>query len=230
MKNDYQFENVVSLGWFCSVALENQRMGLRPYSLPFDWLLISNFESVLQLLQTHFSSFLDAKNLHQESGDPAYYHDTAYGIHYYHDFTADKSLEEQLPAVRQKYDRRISRLYETISYPTLFVRYCAYVTEMEYICSNYDAIRSQLKQYNERNEIIFIYDKDFSWRSDITAFFVEPDKGDTTARKFLNKNKKLKQFIRKNVKCSQSTCKSRLLYLKNVMRKIKKKILNVFSS
>lgn len=101
---------------------------------------------------------------------------------------------------------------------------------MEYICYNYDAIRSQLKQYNERNEIIFIYDKDFSWRSDITAFFVEPDKGDTTARKFLNKNKKLKQFICKNVKCSQSTCKSRLLYLKNVMRKIKKKILNVFSS
>lgn len=230
MKSDFQFENVVSLGWFCSVALENQRMGLRSYSLPFDWLLISNFVSVLQLLETHFQSFLDVNNLRQENGNPAFYHDTAYGIHFYHDFTADKTLEEQLPLVREKYDRRITRLYETIRHPTLFVRYCAHVTEMDYICSNYDTIRSQLKQYNERNEIIFVYDKPFSWRSDITAFFVEPDKGDTTARRFLNKNKECRQFICRKVKCNQPSYKSRLLYLKNVMRKIKKKISNGISA
>lgn len=32
-----KYENFISLGYFCSVALELQRLGLRSCSSPFDW-------------------------------------------------------------------------------------------------------------------------------------------------------------------------------------------------
>lgn len=33
------FTHVVSLGWFCSVARELEKAGLREFSMPFDWCL-----------------------------------------------------------------------------------------------------------------------------------------------------------------------------------------------
>lgn len=37
------YKHVISLGFFCSVALELERKGLRDASYPFDW-LISDFQ------------------------------------------------------------------------------------------------------------------------------------------------------------------------------------------
>lgn len=35
--NFEEYENVISLGYFCSVASEIERLGLRRHSGPFDW-------------------------------------------------------------------------------------------------------------------------------------------------------------------------------------------------
>lgn len=34
-----KYESVISLGYFCSVAIELEKMGIRNFSTPFDWLI-----------------------------------------------------------------------------------------------------------------------------------------------------------------------------------------------
>ena len=50
------FSHFISLGYFCSVALELERVGLRSASSPFDW-LVSDFSGVIDLIENHFDSF-----------------------------------------------------------------------------------------------------------------------------------------------------------------------------
>jgi hypothetical protein len=72
-------------------------------------------------------------------------------------------LKEQLPLVKEKYCRRIKRFYESISEPTLFVRYISdeqllngSSKELLWIEEHYDEIIALLKSFNEDNEILFI--------------------------------------------------------------------------
>lgn len=196
-----QFEKIVSLGYFCSVAMENQRMGLRNVSLPFDWVIASDFPGLLRLLETGFDRFLREEDLYQESKvNPKFYYDNYNHIHFYHDFSATVPLAQQLPAVREKYQRRIARLYDTIRRPTLFVRYCGSEEEMRYINDNFDRIANTLKSYNENNHIVFVYNRQFTWREGIDAYYVKPDRGDTVARTYLRKNAQLKAYILSAVK------------------------------
>lgn len=58
------FSNFISLGYFCSVALELERLGYRNFSNPFDW-LISDFKGVLELIENDFENFLSMQYLFQ---------------------------------------------------------------------------------------------------------------------------------------------------------------------
>ena len=46
--------NYISLGYFCSVASELERYGLRGESYPFDW-VISDFGGVVEAIQNNFT-------------------------------------------------------------------------------------------------------------------------------------------------------------------------------
>ena len=131
-KSKHTYRYVVSLGFFCSVAMELERIGLRSASFPFDW-LISDFEGVIKLIENHFDDFLAYENMAQHKLYPNYYKDTKYGMQFYHDFSAFRSLESQLPRVKNKYDRRIERFYNSIIYPTLFLRYISSESEKIWI-------------------------------------------------------------------------------------------------
>ena len=223
-----RYEYVVSLGYFCSVAMENQRLGMRSMSLPFDWVISSDFKCVLKLLETKFDRFLQAEDLYQESKvNPAYYYDAYNKIHFYHDFFETASLAQQLPNVVEKYHRRIARLYNAIQSPTLFVRYCSDIAEMQYINDEYDAIIRTLKTYNADNNIVFVYDQEFVWREGIGAYFVEPDARDCVARTFLQKNSQLKYFILEHVQQndrSKNLRKYRQDNRKRIVSKVYKKL------
>lgn len=52
------YKHVISLGFFCSVALELERKGLRDASYPFDW-LISDFQGVIKVIENRFYDFLN---------------------------------------------------------------------------------------------------------------------------------------------------------------------------
>ena len=58
------FENVISLGFYCEVAKELERIGLRSASYPFDW-LISSWSGVEKMIDNNFDGFLNYDDLQQ---------------------------------------------------------------------------------------------------------------------------------------------------------------------
>jgi len=199
--NTQKFKHVISLGYFCSVASELERLGLRDGSYPFDW-LISDFCGVMACIDNKFEGFLDYKLLKQSSKVRTKYINTLYNIEFIHDFSEYKPLAKQLEKVQQKYARRIERFYKRASEPTLFVRYISdesentggYSTEIEYIEKNYKTIIGILKGLNSENNIIFIANEDVTSEI-IPIFHVQKDENDTVARKPFLKNNELFKTI-----------------------------------
>lgn len=190
-------ENVISLGYFCSIASELERLGLRNASYPFDW-CISDFEGVINAISNGFKDFLSYEYLSQNKKYRSIYMNDIYKIKFFHDFDKYSGLDKQLPDVKKKYARRIERFYYDIKKPTLFIRYISdeicneygKSLELEYIESNYDKIISLIKSFNKNNEIIFIANNGTN-SNRIHIYNVEKDNNDLVARKPLDKNKEL---------------------------------------
>lgn len=183
----------ISLGYFCSIALELERLGLRTESSPFDW-LISDCEGVFTAIENHFHDFLNFDSMAQSSHNHAHYKDITYNMHFYHDFTPYKSLADQLPNVTQKYQRRIDRFYKTITEPTLFIRYISdekkidgISKELLWLEKNYDTIIKLLKSFNNENDLLFIAN-DGVTSSVFNVYNVSKDDNDVVARKPIEKN------------------------------------------
>ena len=195
------FDNIISLGYFCSVALELERLGMRSTSSPFDW-SISSFEGVIAAIGNRFDGFLDYDLLLQSTTDRKHYFNSRLGIWFYHDFDEYHSLKKQLGAVADKYRRRIDRFYEDISRPTLFIRYISDEVidqdgkseELAYIEHHYEEIVSLLRSFNEKNEIIFLANTGVESDS-IHIYPVCPDENDTVARRPFEKNGELYDFL-----------------------------------
>ncbi len=197
-----KYQNIISLGFFCSPAIELNYLNLRKSSQPFDWVISSNFNQVLELIDNNFKDFLNPKFLFQLKQYPQYYRNIKYNIDFYHDFDELKSFNKQIDKIKQKYDRRIKRFYNTIKEPTLFLRYICSKEEAIYINNNYEKINKLLKSYNANNDIIFVANKEdlyLKTSSDIKIWYVEKDNNDDVARHFLRENSELKAYILKNV-------------------------------
>ena len=192
--------NYISLGYFCSVAMELERMGLRNESSPFDW-VISDFEGVITVIENHFKDFLNYDDLSQNKNSREVYKNTKYNIRFYHDFDKYISLNEQLPMVQEKYTRRIERFYRVIESPTLFIRYISdrecdeeKSKELIWIENNYDKIISLIKSFNKDNDILFIANEGVT-SDKFLIYNVPKDKDDVVARSPIHKNPTLfKQF------------------------------------
>ncbi len=196
-----QYKHFISLGYFCSVALELERVGLRSTSSPFDW-CIANFEGVLNSIENHFQNFLDYDYLLQSDTARELYYNKKYKIWFYHDFDKYHSLINQLPDIKEKYLRRIERFYKNIQEPTLFVRYISDETlndknksiELEWIEDNQEYILNLLKSFNKDNNIIYIANEGVT-SNIIDIYNVGKDENDSVARRPLEKNEKLNDLL-----------------------------------
>lgn len=197
-----QFKHIISLGHFCSVASDLEKIGLRSESLPFDWLITPEFENVILAIENHFDGFLDEEMLKQSKKTPRYYKCSRYNFEFYHDFSEFKPLSVQLPEIRQKYKRRIDRLYKAISEPCLFIRYindkevdnkglCKDITAIE---KHYNQFISFLENYNAKSEVIFIANEGVS--SDIIKIFnVKKDNNDNVCRNPIENSTQLYDYL-----------------------------------
>lgn len=196
------FSHFISLGYFCSVALELERVGLRSASSPFDW-LVSDFSGVIDLIENHFDSFLDYDCLLQNRQHHQIYCNYKYGSVFFHDFDKYRPLREQLPGAVSKYERRIDRFYRDIAEPTLFLRYISdeeknvsgKSAELEWIESHGGRILSVLKEYHRDNSILYIAN-DSVTSNVIDIFHVAPDAQDSVARMPFEKNTELGRLMR----------------------------------
>ena len=185
--------NFISLGYFCSVAMELERFGIREESSPFDW-LISDFQGVISAIENNFEDFLTYDYLSQNKKHPNVYRNTKYNITFYHDFNSYCELKQQLPDVQAKYIRRINRFHESIKSPTLFIRYISDESKIEgkskeliWIEDNYDYIIALLKSFNSNNDILFIANEGVT-SDKIKIYNVNKDENDTVARQPFSKN------------------------------------------
>lgn len=94
-----------------------RRAGLRQASYPLDWITGPTFEKRVELLLNHFSGFLELENL-QITGRNEFHasvKDSQLGITLVHDFEFGVPLESAFPLVKEKYNRRIARLYRDVA-------------------------------------------------------------------------------------------------------------------
>ncbi|MBQ3311802.1 hypothetical protein IJG72_06965 [bacterium] len=126
-----KYDLIVSIGEDCACSSYLRRCALQNYSYPFDWLTKAPFKNRIKLLLNNFDGFMDKNNLHKIPKNTIgpvdkkcdYYEDTLNDIYFYHDFRVNHNFDEEYDIVREKFDRRINRLYEEIekSNQVLFV-------------------------------------------------------------------------------------------------------------
>ena len=197
MADPGRFKHFISLVSFCSVALDLEALGLREASMPFDWNIDLRFEGVIGCIEKNFEHFLDEAELRQSEEAPEHYMNR-YEIQFFHDFNMWEPLSKQLPAVQDKYERRIRHFYQITAEPTLFIRYMddrileedGTPHELRYIEENYDHIMSVLKGLCPENELILIANSEVR-SGKLKIYGVEKDKGDVVARVPREKNKEL---------------------------------------
>lgn len=84
MEQIEQYDNYVSLGWFCGTAGSLSRLGLRNFSGPFDW-YCSDFDSVINQIDNEFIDFMNKKNLEVVENKPTVFIDKKYNFYCNHD-------------------------------------------------------------------------------------------------------------------------------------------------
>ncbi|MCX5773273.1 MAG: DUF1796 family putative cysteine peptidase [Fusobacteria bacterium] len=190
-----KYENIISLGYFCSPASEIKRLNMRKASYPFDW-LICEFEFIMALIENaaNFEEILKEQNLYQFKDNLNVYCTERKEIIFFHEFTYMDRLKKQLPKVIEKYNRRFIRFYEDILNPTLFIRYIKDYEELKYIEKNYMHILGIVKKFNVNSQLIFVANNGIISKK-LDIFNVEKDSGDCVAREFLEKNSELKEKI-----------------------------------
>ena len=197
MADPGRFKHFISLGSFCSVALDLEALGLREASMPFDWNIDLRFEGVIDCIEKGFEHFLDEEELRQSEEAPEHYMNR-YEIQFFHDFNMWEPLSKQLPAVQDKYERRIRHFYQITAEPTLFIRYMddrileedGTPHELRYIEDGYDHIMAVLKGLCPENELVLIANSEVKSEK-LKIYGVEKDKGDVVARVPREKNKEL---------------------------------------
>lgn len=236
MFEDKNFKHFISLGYFCSVALNLDELGLREFSSPFDW-VISDFDYVLKAMENNFCDFMKFENLYQSRKHRERYYDALYKIWFYHDFNCKHSLASQYDSVYQKYQRRIARFKRVVCEPTLFIRYIVDnkklengQTELDFINTHKDYINSIIKLYNPNNEILFIGNANL--QSNIVHIFnVEKYKNDCVNRNPLLENKYIYELLSM---CNIDTKNENILRYKeknenknNLFKKIRRKLTKI---
>jgi len=124
-QNRGTYHAYISLGAMCQTAYQLRRLGLRKFSGPLDWFIISSSPKLSHLLNKRFNGFMELNNLrHTNIVDNHYVlRDTVYQVDSYHDFPVHYNPNQLYPKFKEQVDRRISRFLKTIQTgPVCFVR------------------------------------------------------------------------------------------------------------
>ena len=118
------YKHVISLGWFCSVAEELERFGLRSASYPFDWIL-SDWETVKAMTEGSFSDFLAPDKLGQdEKTRNMYHHRERKCLVYVHDIDPyedyGRQVEKARPNMKDAW-RDCGRISAILHFPALYL-------------------------------------------------------------------------------------------------------------
>lgn len=116
MKNKYDL--IFSIGEACSCTGALRSSGLQFTSYPMDWLFGANFKTRIYILLSEFERFIDKKDLVYAYSERSIkcdaYHNKYNDLIFNHDFPAGIKLAKSYYDIKEKYNRRISRLLNNI--------------------------------------------------------------------------------------------------------------------
>lgn len=112
----------VSLGSTCCIAQQLKSYNLRNAAYPFDWLRICNLNNVIKLLENKFIDFLEFEDMKLVEFSDKFLIDGKNGSYiyknkycgFYHEFSEKINLNNY-NLFREKYSRRISRLFQLLN-------------------------------------------------------------------------------------------------------------------
>ena len=113
---------IFSIGRSCHTAMHLQLMKLQNFSYPFDYLIPSLNNEMLEtrfgFIMNGFKRFLDKKDLKVSSDQNAAVsmlkvHNLYSDLWFIHDFAATIPFDKTFKEVKKKYDRRIKRFMQT---------------------------------------------------------------------------------------------------------------------
>lgn len=120
MTKNIKYDCVFSMGEICFCANYLKALYLRKFSAPFDWIAGASFEERMNFLLNGFENFFNKEDLiyhgKREFPEPCnIYYNTRTHIVFNHDFPLNKTFEEAYPQVVERYNRRITRLYNLLN-------------------------------------------------------------------------------------------------------------------
>lgn len=118
MSKIHKYDLIFSLGEACSCSELLRKNGLQIKAYPFDWLFGSDFVGRCKILAERLASFIEKKDLEfsfeERNIHCKAYHNKLTDLTFNHDFHKDIPFEEMYPQVKEKYERRITRLLKEI--------------------------------------------------------------------------------------------------------------------
>ena len=108
------YDLVVPLGFACSCSQILRRAGLQLASFPWDWVGTPPPSERCRLICNGFKDWMNLEDLQWAGKNDTFGHEEVRnvrsGIFFMHDFVQGTPLEDQYPAVMEKYTRRAARL------------------------------------------------------------------------------------------------------------------------
>ncbi len=197
-----RFEHIISIGYFCSVAIELERKGFREASFPFDW-TITDLDTVTDLIAVKFENLFAYRQLFSNEVPPFnIVGNYKFNILFYHDFKQRLDIKSQLKLVKIKYTRRIKRLLGLLNSQDsiLFIRYISEESKKKDTQQKINRFINVIKKIHPNFKIILIGHQtaklNFKKNESYILGFLEVPKGkkDILARDFFNDRNCYKKF------------------------------------
>lgn len=109
-----KFDIIIPMGCYCASAQALKSVKKRSRSLPFDWVGPLSFDQAVRFLETGFEGFFEKEDLVKYEKDTKKnvgYVNTRNNLLFLHDFKEVAHFDEEYVQLREKYERRIKRIY-----------------------------------------------------------------------------------------------------------------------
>lgn len=114
-----KYDLYIPVGENCLATLFLKEKSLRKQGLPLDWITPVSLNTAIDLIESRFSGFLKEEDLEvvprERQKIMLVVKNKSHGLYFLHDFYKDKAFHESFPRVKEKYQTRISRLYDKIN-------------------------------------------------------------------------------------------------------------------
>jgi hypothetical protein len=214
------FDQIISLGFSCHIAMDLESLLYRDHAYPFDW-AITDMRSVNDLIESGFQDLFDARYLSRLPDHHGIVRHQKYRFDFYHDFTSDSEIRDQVYQVREKYNKRIKRFYSAMR-PGNRVLFIRYVSNKDYAPEEMDEVHrfiSLMSSYLNSFMIILISNNNGGWEKQTGDHILQHLKV-TPENRFLNESPLYDEAIMNYFR--QNIAYNRYQYVCNLFFKIKK--------